>query len=146
MVMSPPWFWPLTDCTTNYRPVLSSERAPQDEEQKNCPAKEKKKKNLVMNPKGVTDTKTDRPTDRRSQHQPNSFWRHISRARPSVGTLRYGDVNVDIALLRMMGVWSSWLNEIFPVKQKFSLPLSAPQISHNVFRDGSVSTAENDSE
>jgi hypothetical protein len=25
MVMSPPRLWPLKDCTTNYRPVLSSE-------------------------------------------------------------------------------------------------------------------------
>jgi hypothetical protein len=67
MVMSP-----LTDCATNYRPVLSSERAPQDEEQSNCPAKERKKKNLFMGPKGVPASKTDRPTDRRSQHQLNS--------------------------------------------------------------------------
>jgi hypothetical protein len=29
--------------TTNYSPVLSSERAPQDEELSNCPPKEKKK-------------------------------------------------------------------------------------------------------
>jgi hypothetical protein len=28
-----------------------------------------------MGPKGVRDTKTDRPTDRRSKHQPtNCFW------------------------------------------------------------------------
>jgi hypothetical protein len=51
---------------------LSSERAPQDEEQSNCPAKERKKKYLVMGPKGVPDTKTDKPTDRQSQHQLNS--------------------------------------------------------------------------
>jgi hypothetical protein len=70
--MIPPRLLPLTDCTTSYRPVLLSERAPQDEEQSNCPAKERKKKNLVMGPKGVPDTKTDRPTDRRSQHQLNS--------------------------------------------------------------------------
>jgi hypothetical protein len=44
--------------------VLSSERAPQDEEQSNCPSKERKKKNLVMGPKGTPDTKTDRSTDR----------------------------------------------------------------------------------
>jgi hypothetical protein len=61
--------WQLTDCTTNYRPILSSERAPQDEGQSNCPGKERKKKNLVMGPKGVPDIKMDRPTDRRSQHQ-----------------------------------------------------------------------------
>jgi hypothetical protein len=39
--------------TIDYRPVLSSERAHQDEEQSNCPAKEKKKKNLLMGPEGV---------------------------------------------------------------------------------------------
>jgi hypothetical protein len=72
MVMSPPQLWPLADYTTNYRPVVSSERAPQDEEQSNCPAKERKKKNLVMGPKEMPDGKTDRTTDRRSQHQLNS--------------------------------------------------------------------------
>jgi hypothetical protein len=62
MVMSPPRLWPLTDCNTNYRPVLLPERASQDEEQSNCPAKEKRKEkkerktNLVMGPKGVPDT------------------------------------------------------------------------------------------
>jgi hypothetical protein len=39
-----------------------SERAPEDEEQSNCATKERKKKNLVMGPKGVPDTKTDRPS------------------------------------------------------------------------------------
>jgi hypothetical protein len=58
----------LTIDRLNYRPVLSSEWAPQDEEQSNYPAKEGKKKDLVMDPdpRGVPDTKTDRPTDRRS--------------------------------------------------------------------------------
>jgi hypothetical protein len=42
-VMSPPRLWPLTDCITNYRSVLSSERAPQGEEQSSFPAKERKK-------------------------------------------------------------------------------------------------------
>jgi hypothetical protein len=32
-------------------------------------AKEKKKKNLVMGPKRVPDTKRDRPLDCRSQHK-----------------------------------------------------------------------------
>jgi hypothetical protein len=69
--MSPLRLWPLTDCTTNYRPILSSERAPQDEEQSNFPAKQmENSKNLVMGPKGMHDTKTywltDRPTDRPS--------------------------------------------------------------------------------
>jgi hypothetical protein len=126
--MSPPLLWPLTDCATNYRPVLSSERAPQDEGQsivrqkkgkriwswapkrcstprrigqltvghkinsthyelQTCPlvregaprrrtkqltGKEKKKKNFATGPKEVSDMRTDRPTDRRSQHQLNS--------------------------------------------------------------------------
>jgi hypothetical protein len=39
---------------------------------RNCPAKERKKKNVAMSLKGVSDTKTDRPTDRRSQHRLNS--------------------------------------------------------------------------
>jgi hypothetical protein len=64
----------LTNCTANYKPVLTSERAPHDEEESNCPAREKKKKkkNLVMGPIGVPDTKTDRPTSRRPQDQLNS--------------------------------------------------------------------------
>jgi hypothetical protein len=33
----------MTDCTTHYNPVLSSDRAPKDEEQRNFPAKERKK-------------------------------------------------------------------------------------------------------
>jgi hypothetical protein len=49
----------LKDCTTNCRHVLSSERAPQNEDQSNCPTKERKKKNLVIGPKGVPDTKTE---------------------------------------------------------------------------------------
>jgi hypothetical protein len=40
------------------RPLVR-EGAP-SEEQSNCPAKERKEKNLVMGPKGVPDTKTDR--------------------------------------------------------------------------------------
>jgi hypothetical protein len=38
--------------------VLSSEREPKDEDQSNFLAKERKKKNLVVGPKGVPDTKT----------------------------------------------------------------------------------------
>jgi hypothetical protein len=49
-------FFQIVICISVYRPVLSSERAPQDEEQNNCPAKERKKKNLVMGPKGVPKT------------------------------------------------------------------------------------------
>jgi hypothetical protein len=73
-VMSPPRLTDcITNCITNHRPVLSSERAPQDEEQSNSTAKERKKKNVVMGPKVVPDTKTYRPTDRRSQHQLNLY-------------------------------------------------------------------------
>jgi hypothetical protein len=39
--------------------------APQDEEQSNFPAEERERKNLGMGPKGVPDTKTDKPTSRR---------------------------------------------------------------------------------
>jgi hypothetical protein len=73
MVMSPPRLRPPTDCSTNYRPVLSSKRAPQDEGQRNFQAKEIKKKNLVMGPKLAPNTRTGRPTDRRSQHQLKSL-------------------------------------------------------------------------
>jgi hypothetical protein len=41
--MSPPRLWPLTDCITNYRLVLSSDRAPQDEEQSKIFGKKKEK-------------------------------------------------------------------------------------------------------
>jgi hypothetical protein len=40
-------------------------------EQSNCPVKRRKKKSLVMGQKKVADTKTDRPTDSRLQHQLN---------------------------------------------------------------------------
>jgi hypothetical protein len=73
MVMSPPRLLPLTDCSTNYTRVLSSESAPQDEEQCNFPAKGRKKKILLMGPGRVPETRADRPTDRRSQHQLNSL-------------------------------------------------------------------------
>jgi hypothetical protein len=48
--MSPPWLWPLTDYTTNYIFVLSSERAPKDEEQSNFPPKERKKEKFGHGP------------------------------------------------------------------------------------------------
>jgi hypothetical protein len=48
---------------TKDRPVLSSERVPQDKQQSNFLAKERKKINLVMGPKGVPDTKTYLQTD-----------------------------------------------------------------------------------
>jgi hypothetical protein len=90
MVVSPPQLCPVTDCTTNYRPVLSSERALYNEEQSNYPTKERKKKNLVMGPKGVPDTKADRTTDRRSQQldsypEPNNTSTKVSykRGRPT---------------------------------------------------------------
>jgi hypothetical protein len=47
-----------TDCTTNYRPVLSSEREPQTKNKAAVRQKKGKKKNLVMGYKGV-------PTPRR---------------------------------------------------------------------------------
>jgi hypothetical protein len=51
------------------RPLVRE--GPPNEEQSNCPAKERKKIYLVMGPKGALDTKKDRPIDRRSQHQLN---------------------------------------------------------------------------
>jgi hypothetical protein len=72
--MSPLPLRPLTDCTKNYRPILSSERAPQDEEQSNCPAKERKKVWSWV-PKGCRT-----PTNRRSQHELNSTLLHRSLA------------------------------------------------------------------
>jgi hypothetical protein len=74
VVTSPLRLWPLTDCTTNYRPVLSSERAHQDEEQSNFPAKERKKKNLVMGSKRVPDTKTCWLTDSRKVTSTSTAW------------------------------------------------------------------------
>jgi hypothetical protein len=53
----------MTYWTTNFGSVLSSERAPQDEERSYCPAQEKK--NLVMGPEVMPDTKTDKPTELR---------------------------------------------------------------------------------
>jgi hypothetical protein len=62
----------LTIDRLRYKLQTHPKRAPQDEEQSNCLAKERKKKNVVMGPKGVSNTNTDRLTDRRSQHQLNS--------------------------------------------------------------------------
>jgi hypothetical protein len=56
------------------RPIVRE--GAQDEEQSNCPAIEMRNKNLVIAPKGVPDTKTARPTDRRS-HQLNSMSRTV---------------------------------------------------------------------
>jgi hypothetical protein len=70
MVTSPPRLWPLTDCTTNCRPVISSERAHQDEEQGNFPAKQKEKVKSGRGPQRgawhqdiLTDWLTDWLTD-----------------------------------------------------------------------------------
>jgi hypothetical protein len=58
MVMSPPRLWPPTDCTTNYRPVLSSE-SPRVEAGKNTstavPAsrKRRRKGNPVVSDEAV---------------------------------------------------------------------------------------------
>jgi hypothetical protein len=57
--MNPPRLWPLTDCTANYRPVLSSERAPQNEEQSNCPVKEGIRKIFSWAPRCPTPGHTD---------------------------------------------------------------------------------------
>jgi hypothetical protein len=46
------------------RPLVR-EGTPYDEEQSNCPARERETKNLVMGPEEVPNTKTGRPTDRR---------------------------------------------------------------------------------
>jgi hypothetical protein len=43
MVISPPRLWPLTDCTTNYKPVLSSERVPPRQRAKQFSSKRKDK-------------------------------------------------------------------------------------------------------
>jgi hypothetical protein len=65
----------LTTDTLDYklqtRPIVR--QGARDEEETNCRAKERKKKNLAVGPKEVPDTKMDRPTDRRSQHQLNSI-------------------------------------------------------------------------
>jgi hypothetical protein len=94
MVMSPLRLSPMTDCTTYYRPDLSSERAPQDEEKSNCLAKERKKKNLVMVPKGVPDTRTDRPTDHRSQHQLTPLPDLSSKRRCTKTILQFSDSDI----------------------------------------------------
>jgi hypothetical protein len=63
MVITHPRLWPRTDCTTNYRPVLSSESVLHDEEQSNFPAKERKTKIWSWAPKGrPTPRHTDWPT------------------------------------------------------------------------------------
>jgi hypothetical protein len=63
-VMSPPRIWPLTDCTTNYGPILSSERKQQDDEQSKCPVKrEERRKIWSWAPKGC-------PTRRRIGRRP----------------------------------------------------------------------------
>jgi hypothetical protein len=50
-------------CNANYRPVLSSERAPYFRVKK-FSNQGRKRKNLIMAPKGEPDPKRDRPTDR----------------------------------------------------------------------------------
>jgi hypothetical protein len=55
---------PKTECTVNFRPVLSSERVPHFRI-KTISSQEKKKKNLLMVPKVGIDSKIDWPTDRR---------------------------------------------------------------------------------
>jgi hypothetical protein len=79
MAMSPPRLWPLTDCTTNYRPVLFSERVPPDKGQINCLAKERKKKNH----------QDGQATDHRSLHQHNSTQYHWTHHRYIRNKLRF---------------------------------------------------------
>jgi hypothetical protein len=55
--------WQGPAAYTKDRPVLSSERAPPQEEDRNC---HKSNKDLVVSPKWVLYTKTDWPADRRS--------------------------------------------------------------------------------
>jgi hypothetical protein len=52
--------WPVSDCTVNYRPVFSSEKAPSKEEQDT---------NLVKGPKGRPDTQKNWSTDCRQQEE-----------------------------------------------------------------------------
>jgi hypothetical protein len=63
----------LTTGTLHYklqiRPLVR-EGAPR-QRAKQLPGKRKEKDKFGHGPKGVTDTKTDRPTDRRSQHKFN---------------------------------------------------------------------------
>jgi hypothetical protein len=82
MVMSPPRLWPLTDCSTNYKPVLSSERAPQDKEQR------KKKSNIwSWAPKGC-------PTPR------HTGWLTVSRKVTSTSA-RFREIVVFFLLKRL---------------------------------------------
>jgi hypothetical protein len=65
MVKGPVRLWPVSDCTANYRPVLSSEREPyMKKKESNYHSKKLKFDHLSQ--KGP-DTKTNWPTDRRSQ-------------------------------------------------------------------------------
>jgi hypothetical protein len=52
------------------RPLVR-ESAPQEEEQSNCLTTERKRKNLLMGPRGLHDTKTDWPTYCLFQYQEN---------------------------------------------------------------------------
>jgi hypothetical protein len=67
MVMSSEGFLPVSVCTVNYRPTLSSER--EHYMKKQVFVRKKKILNLIMGPKEGPDTKTNWPTDRRSQNQ-----------------------------------------------------------------------------
>jgi hypothetical protein len=60
MVASPPRLWPLTDCTANCRPVLSSEKAPKEKRKAIFRRKKGKSKIWSWAPKGCP---TPRHTD-----------------------------------------------------------------------------------
>jgi hypothetical protein len=65
MAIGPVRLYPVHYCTANYRPVLSSERAPYVKKKEvNCNSKKLKYGHLYQ--KGP-DTKTNWPTDRRWQ-------------------------------------------------------------------------------
>jgi hypothetical protein len=139
--MSPPRLWPLTNCTTNYGPVLSSEREPQDEEQSNCPAWERgEKKNLVMGPNGVPDTKMNRPTDRRSQHELISSSFPLPCSAPRIFCSHFGSVTVHIHYgpktslqksgkqnlhTRLRNWHSKWKPQKLPILKQNQIPLTA---------------------
>jgi hypothetical protein len=65
MIMSPARLEPVSDCTANYRPVLSSERAPYIKNQGTVRLKRRTGK-VVMRPKIGPDAKIGWSTDRQS--------------------------------------------------------------------------------
>jgi hypothetical protein len=93
MVASPPRLWPLTDCTANCRPVLSSERAPK--EKRKAIFREKKGKSKIWSwaPKGCP---TPRHTD----------WLTVSRKVTLTLTLIYCEMLVVVFSTVVLGSYS----------------------------------------